>query len=567
MVTAAEYTAIMKNRENFYRFLQRFYEKEVSTEFLNALKGMTFPQECGQEALQAGYDGLEKFIAEADESMLDELAADYAKVFLAAGEYQGKGAFPYESVYTSKKHLVMQDAWEQVKGIYAAHHLALADAPTELMEDHIAIELQYMAELCARAADSAEGGILKEQQEFLQQHLLNWVPALCEDMEKYARTELYKAIAKLTAGFLELDAAMLEEILNGGDSTSYSCTASASELDAILAELSKEYRIYAPRLTGKKGRNGKEIVRYGEIASVKEIVSDRQSDFSAKEVYYPVMQTMLYFTEEDSTESQMQDERGILIFAHPCDINAIRRLDNIFLKNGNHADLYYKRLRDKVKMVLLECSGSFENCYCVSMGSNKAEDYSFAVRLEENGCKVEVKDPLFLPAFSKLPAADFTPRFVEKNEREAHIPEIRDREELKLASNLPFWADYDEACISCGGCNTVCPTCACFDTVDVIYDEMSKDGERRRVWSSCMLDSFTRTAGGARARKTPGANMRFKTLHKVYDYNQRFQCGENMCVGCGRCIQRCPKEIDFLLTINRFCDELEKAKAGKEDVE
>ena len=96
---------------------------------------------------------------------------------------------------------------------------------------------------------------------------------------------------------------------------------------------------------------------------------------------------------------------------------------------------------------------------------------------------------------------------------------------------------------------------------------MSKEGARLRVWASGMLDSFTRTAGGARARKTPGANMRFKTLHKVYDYNQRFQCGENMCVGCGRCIQRCPKEIDFLLTINRFRDELEKAKAGKEDVE
>ena len=30
------------------------------------------------------------------------------------------------------------------------------------------------------------------------------------------------------------------------------------------------------------------------------------------------------------------------------------------------------------------------------------------------------------------------------------------------------------------------------------------------------------TAGGNRARKTPGANMRFKVLHKFYDFADRF---------------------------------------------
>ena len=566
-MTAAEYTAIMKNRENFYRFLQRFYYKEVTLEFLNQLRGMTFPQNCGQKELQEGYDLMEKFITMAGDGMVDELAADYAKVFLAAGEYQGKGAFPYESVYTSKQGLVMQEAWEQVKAVYAAHHLGLAEVPSDMMEDHIAIELQYMAQLCARTIDNAEGGLLQDQVDFLNMHLLNWVPSMCADMEKYARTDFYKAVAKMTLGFLKMDLEMLKEIQSGEDGVSVSCSATVEEMDAILAKLSKDYKIYAPRRTGKKGRNGHEIIRYGEISSVKEIVYDRQSDFSAKEVYYPVMQTMIYFTEDTSTESKVQDDRGLLIFAHPCDINAIRRLDNIFLKNGDQADIYYKRLRDKVKMVLMECTESYENCYCVSMGSNVAENYSLAVRLGEDSCQVQVKDAFFLPYFAGQKESDFAPKFITENERKAVIPVIEGKEDLKTASNLEFWTDYDETCISCGGCNTVCPTCSCFDTVDVIYDEMSKDGERRRVWSSCMLESFTRTAGGARARKTPGANMRFKTLHKVYDYKLRFEADEHMCVGCGRCTLRCPKEIDFLLAINRLHDEMEKAKAGKEDAE
>jgi anaerobic sulfite reductase subunit A len=52
--------------------------------------------------------------------------------------------------------------------------------------------------------------------------------------------------------------------------------------------------------------------------------------------------------------------------------------------------------------------------------------------------------------------------------------------------------------------------------------------------------------------------MRFKTLHKIYDYQKRFGEGENMCVGCGRCIMRCSKDIDFSQTLNEFAQELEK---------
>ena len=58
--------------------------------------------------------------------------------------------------------------------------------------------------------------------------------------------------------------------------------------------------------------------------------------------------------------------------------------------------------------------------------------------------------------------------------------------------------------------------------------------------------------------------MRFKSLHKMYDYGKRFNEGENMCVGCGRCVGRCSQDISFIETINTFHDELEKAKHGFE---
>ena len=323
-------------------------------------------------------------------------------------------------------------------------------------------------------------------------------------------------------------------------------------MNEILAELSQEYRVFAPCLDAQKKR-----VRYAEVRKIGQIVYDRQSDFSPKAAYYPVSQVMFWFREDGVEESELTDDRDILVFARSCDINAVRRQDNLFLRNGGAEDLFYRRLREKVKFVLMECPESFENCFCVSVGSNRTDDYVMAVRFNEDDLQIQVRDEVLNGYFEDEEQESFDVRFIEENTKKLRIPEIT-RDNLKAVSDLPYWSKFDEKCIACGGCNTVCGTCSCFDTVDVLYSEGSNEGERRRVWSGCMLENFTETAGGARARKTKGANMRFKVCHKFYDYKDRFG-GEHMCVGCGRCDIRCPKEISFFDTVCEVHDEIEKA--------
>ena len=80
-----------------------------------------------------------------------------------------------------------------------------------------------------------------------------------------------------------------------------------------------------------------------------------------------------------------------------------------------------------------------------------------------------------------------------------------------------------------------------------------KCGERRRVWASCQVHGFTDMAGVHSFRQTNGQKMRFKVMHKIYDYKKRF--GYHMCVGCGRCDDICPEYISFSNCINK----LEKA--------
>ena len=318
------------------------------------------------------------------------------------------------------------------------------------------------------------------------------------------------------------------------------------QLSEVLAQLRDKYRIYAP----KSSKSG---VRYGEVALAEEIVFDQKSDFSPKEVVSPIVQTMLYFTDSACTESEV-DDKGIVLFLRPCDVHALEKLDTIFLQNGDQAELYYARMREKVKLFLMECPTGWEDCFCVSMGTNKTNNYSVALRPEAGGFLVQVQDDTFAPLFTGFPTQEFALEFVSKNAKTVTVPNITP-EQLPAIHASEIWADSTGDCIACGTCNTVCGSCSCFETIDVTYTETSKSGERRRIWAGCMQEKFAVMAGGHSVRKTPAERMRFKVLHKVYDFNARFGAG-HMCVGCGRCDARCPKKISYSHAVNRLSDEL-----------
>lgn len=333
---------------------------------------------------------------------------------------------------------------------------------------------------------------------------------------------------------------------------------SLEKMDCIMARMQEKYKIYGPkRMKNREGTGHDEIIRYGEISSVSEIVFDKPSDFSPKEVFYPIVETLYYINEYEFEESRLEENKDYIIFARPCDINGIKRLDTIFLKNGGQADNFYHRRREKVKIFMMECQQGWEDCFCVSMGTNYTDEYSAAFRFDGEGLLAEVKDESFEAYFHGEDMADFIAKYVSENTKKVRLPGINESIPKHKVHELEFWKGYDDICVGCGRCNTVCITCSCFDTRDVIYDETSRSGERRRVWSACMLKAFTLVAGGRGVRQKVSERMRFKTLHKIYDFNFRFGEGQ-MCVGCGRCDRQCPQDIRFSDVINTLSEEVEK---------
>ena len=86
-------------------------------------------------------------------------------------------------------------------------------------EDHVAVELEFEAVLCDRAAEALGTGdedraveLFKTQRGFLEGHLLNWVPRFADAMARTARTDFYRGLARFLAGWLQEDRATLAEL-------------------------------------------------------------------------------------------------------------------------------------------------------------------------------------------------------------------------------------------------------------------------------------------------------------------------------------------------------------------
>lgn len=213
-----EYEQVFKERADCYRLLSSLYFKEVSEEFIEALSvsSLEFSE---NKCLKEGFASLKNYLLRRGPDPRTDLAVDYARVFLAAGIYEGEAANPYESIYTSKEGLIMQDARDEVRLIYLRQGVNV-NGELNLPEDHLSFELEFLAIMSDKAREALEGDDtetlienLALQRSFVESHLLDWLPDLFSRIITCARQPFYPAIMQITLGFIEEDRALLDEML------------------------------------------------------------------------------------------------------------------------------------------------------------------------------------------------------------------------------------------------------------------------------------------------------------------------------------------------------------------
>ena len=218
-----ELVDFMTRRARTYGLLARIFRVEVDGKFLEELRHLRFPTSTGNEHVDYGYRTMYNYLKGTWEDTLLDLARDYARTFIGHGNNGRSAAYPFESVHTSEKRLLMQDARDEVLAIYRANLLKKGEEWNDC-EDHIALELEFMQVMSERTAKALKEGkedeaveMLKTQRAFVGQHLANWVPMFVSDIKYFSQTDLYIGAGELLLGFVQTEVEALDDLLDGVD--------------------------------------------------------------------------------------------------------------------------------------------------------------------------------------------------------------------------------------------------------------------------------------------------------------------------------------------------------------
>ena len=332
---------------------------------------------------------------------------------------------------------------------------------------------------------------------------------------------------------------------------------SREKMPELLAAVAKEMDLFLP-----VQNNG--ITNFGfwtedakvDLDTLKTVKSPKDAFFPQSEVLYSCYQK----ANKTSIEPAALKDAPFAIFGvRPCDVRAFDVLDRVFLSEP--ADVYYAARREHGTIVALACHEPEESCFCKVFGIDCADPVADVAAwmiegelywkpLTEKGealtkavaellndvdeAKVEEEKAAIRAIVEKLPYSNLS---LEGWGQEDYMDRF----------NSPVWEELYKPCLACGTCTFVCPTCQCYDIKD--YDT-GHGVQRYRCWDSCMYSDFTMMAHGNN-RNSQMQRFRQRFMHKLVYYPVNNN-GMFSCVGCGRCVEKCPSSLNIVKVIKAF---------------
>lgn len=190
------------------------HDKEPDSALINQLKKIEFPfcltiipdSGPGTEAMSLLQESLMEFSDTIEENKLNDLAADYASIYLN----HNISASPEESVWIDEDSLMCQDTMFQVRGWYEQYGLGIPDWRIR-PDDHLVYELQFLCWLL-KHDDKLE--TLEQLAKFMDEHLLRWLGNFGERVLVRCDTQYFAGVAALTAAYCEELRDIIAEIID-----------------------------------------------------------------------------------------------------------------------------------------------------------------------------------------------------------------------------------------------------------------------------------------------------------------------------------------------------------------
>ncbi len=331
-------------------------------------------------------------------------------------------------------------------------------------------------------------------------------------------------------------------------------------LNELYAKISESMGLFLP--IKKAGEVNYAVWGEGKEVSLETLKTVK----SPKNAFFPDSENLMKFKTEgkdleviDLRKDYKEEKPFVLFGVKACDYKAIEVLDKVFL--AEPVDSYYQSRREATTVVTLACSKPEESCFCSVFGIDATapngdvttwldDDYLYWQANTEKGESLSalVKE-LFVDGGEEEVAAQRTATKVIIDSLPFSNLDLSKfkPENLNELFEATAWEEMSEACLGCGTCTFVCPTCQCFDIRDIKTNEGVL---RYRCWDSCMYSDFTLMAHG-NSRTTQMQRFRQRFMHKLVYYPSQ-NGGTYSCVGCGRCVNKCPQKLNIVKVIKKL---------------
>ena len=329
-----------------------------------------------------------------------------------------------------------------------------------------------------------------------------------------------------------------------------------SRMNELFSLLGGDKALYLPLM-----KNG--VAEFGRWEASKEnslALDSLNTVKSAKDFFFPQSEDLVSFKRSGKEiaieEGPFPNEEFTVFGVRSCDAKSLSLLDRVFLSDPE--DTFYKARRQNGVVITSACFKPEEACFCGAFGidalspggdvstwllsdtlyweSQSEKGNSLTDKVKGLLQDVDAGDKELIAGekakakgiFEKLPFKGLS--FKELSE-----------EKLMEVFNSPLWKDLFPTCLACGTCTFICPTCHCYDIQDF---NTGSEVKRFRCWDSCMYSDFTLMAHG-NPRLSRLERFRQRYMHKLVYFPENNE-GEAACVGCGRCVSKCPVSINIV---------------------
>jgi TorA maturation chaperone TorD len=212
-MTQFDYAALAEDRSRFFWWLSVWFLDPPDAECLASLQGDDDTPPA--DDLDTAWSAVAAAKPAGDAARVEALGIEFTRLF--SGLQEGMGpAPPFESVWREKR--LIGETTVAVIETYA--QAGFADiAPEAGPQDHIGVELRFLALLALREAEAwrtddahAAGERRATQRAFIEQHLGAWVPYWADAVARQTTEPLFAALARLLAVGLTATRRELDEL-------------------------------------------------------------------------------------------------------------------------------------------------------------------------------------------------------------------------------------------------------------------------------------------------------------------------------------------------------------------